>query len=758
MRSCISTSHSTSASKQAAATSSRHPLCSHRLHVARFTSNSLLRSNTAHAFKENQVVNSSKQVQGRDQKSDISALLGLVQWAIANKIQFTGCRPDIKSGVRGVYATSACRAGDLLVAVPLQAALFVRPGERCPFPDFIPQPIWAKLPWFAQLACKLLHEQSHGSASRFADYLPALPTRVDLPALWPAEHVTHLQYPYLEEKILAEEREWAQLYDTLAPHLASRRLSRQDLFWALACVRSRTFAGPHLPTPPAVKLAAGAVAALVVASTVAGLAQGVDVAAGGGSTATVAVAAAAAVAAGLGVPVAWQGAEVRRAQEGGVGTELFAMCPFIDMFNHDSRSKSECVFDPWRLQFVVAAAPVAAAAADGNTNTHSKGNDAVAAKAAAAAACGEIRPGQQLLLNYGSQSNDALLQRYGFVQPMDDNPYDRYVLQGFTSKLERVLLAMVAVELKAVETEEEGAGKAAHMVYDTAQASQAAVEIRAAVQKLREDLQGEGLLGDQVMITASGFPPPITQAVASLRVGLLARCKSGTSPLGQHSPQQHDRAVSNITPEAVLARVCAEELGATATTLEEDEAALAQLEAWEAAASAAEDEAKTRTTSAAAAAEAKVETADKEASRPGVMEDAATLSSTLGEPAVEHRATIALATAAALGNNNDSVNSSGSSSSSSCIMTVTEATGVREASLELTPLPPPCSESHIGSSAAPSGTSLVDPPSAAEECCPTAPPGLQVVAVEEPVELQPPAELGGEVEKLRTVLAFRIAK
>lgn len=31
--------------------------------------------------------------------------------------------------------------------------------------------------------------------------------------------------------------------------------------------------------------------------------------------------------------------------------------------------------------------------------------------------------GQQVLINYGSQSNDALLQRYGFVE--DGNPQDR---------------------------------------------------------------------------------------------------------------------------------------------------------------------------------------------------------------------------------------------------------------------------------------------------------------------------------------------
>ena len=60
------------------------------------------------------------------------------------------------------------------------------------------------LPWYAQLALKLLHERSLGPASRFADYLPALPASaaaVDLPATWPTQAVRALQYPYLEEQV-----------------------------------------------------------------------------------------------------------------------------------------------------------------------------------------------------------------------------------------------------------------------------------------------------------------------------------------------------------------------------------------------------------------------------------------------------------------------------------------------------------------------------------------------------------------------------
>lgn len=42
---------------------------------------------------------------------------------------------------------------------------------------------------------------------------------------------------------------------------------------------------------------------------------------------------------GLSVPALWQAVEARRASEMEPGTVLYAVCPFIDMFNHDSRAQ-----------------------------------------------------------------------------------------------------------------------------------------------------------------------------------------------------------------------------------------------------------------------------------------------------------------------------------------------------------------------------------------------------------------------------------
>lgn len=97
-----------------------------------------------------------------------------------------------------------------------------------------------------------------------------------------------------------EQEEWSRLYDRLQPYLSRRNLTANDLYWALSCVRSRTFAGPHLPTPPAVKLAAGALLGLAAAALLLQL--------GGGELGP---ALGAAALAGVGLPVGWQVSAVR---------------------------------------------------------------------------------------------------------------------------------------------------------------------------------------------------------------------------------------------------------------------------------------------------------------------------------------------------------------------------------------------------------------------------------------------------------------
>ena len=171
------------------------------------------------------------------------------------------------------------------------------------------------------------------------------------------------------------------MYASCSSGLASMGIDQRTFFWALTCVRSRSFAGPHFPSPIKYKLALFGVLQALVA--VQALMQAFSASAAMGASGEagwllLAVAELAAVAA----PAAWVASDISSAQ---LATE-YVICPFIDFLNHSSQSQSECQFDWLRDSYrVVSDRP--------------------------------YRPGQQVLINYGSQSNDQLLQTYGFVDP-----------------------------------------------------------------------------------------------------------------------------------------------------------------------------------------------------------------------------------------------------------------------------------------------------------------------------------------------------
>ena len=70
----------------------------------------------------------------------------------------------------------------------------------------------------------------------------------------------------------------------------------------------------------------------------------------------------------------------------------YVICPFIDMFNHRSGCTSDVSYNYFRNQFEL------------RTEGYNKG--------------------EQVYLNYGRQTNDRLLQYYGFID--ENNPYDNY--------------------------------------------------------------------------------------------------------------------------------------------------------------------------------------------------------------------------------------------------------------------------------------------------------------------------------------------
>lgn len=126
-------------------------------------------------------------------------------------------------------------------------------------------------------------------------------------------------------QVLSEQTEWRALETQLMPYLSPRGLTPEDLRWALACVRSRTFEAPLFPFPGSLlKGVAGGFAALAVALAV--TSQGDNLLAAG-AAAVLAVA----VPGGL---LAWQAA--RAGKGGGV---MYAIAPYIDLVNHSSQSQ-----------------------------------------------------------------------------------------------------------------------------------------------------------------------------------------------------------------------------------------------------------------------------------------------------------------------------------------------------------------------------------------------------------------------------------
>lgn len=113
-------------------------------------------------------------------------------------------------------------------------------------------------------------------------------------------------------------------------------IDRPTFVWALTCVRSRSFAGPHFRTPIKLKLGLfGALQGLVAA-------QALMHAINGGSSLEVSgefdafnLVLVLAEALTVAFPVAWAAYDFKFAQT----AVQYVICPFIDFLNHSSQSK-----------------------------------------------------------------------------------------------------------------------------------------------------------------------------------------------------------------------------------------------------------------------------------------------------------------------------------------------------------------------------------------------------------------------------------
>ena len=79
----------------------------------------------------------------------------------------------------------------------------------------------------------------------------------------------------------------------------------------------------------------------------------------------------------------------------------FVMCPLVDLVNHSGGVASDLAYEYFLNSFSLAA--------------------------------GATRAGRQVLVSYGAQSNDELLQWYGFVE--EGNAHDTYTLTTLAGRV-----------------------------------------------------------------------------------------------------------------------------------------------------------------------------------------------------------------------------------------------------------------------------------------------------------------------------------
>ena len=464
-----------------------------------------------------------------------SATAAFLDWARAAGIDFPRLRPASFAGLRGLAAAAPIGADDVIASVPRGAALTLPPKQRCPCPEFVTPEFWDSVPWFAKLAVRLLAEKRKGAASPLARYLEQLPRAVDTPVTWPQARLAQLQYPHLIAQVGRQRDEWRALHKKLTSGgvaAGARAPPEEELFWALAAVRSRTFSGPYVATTLQDRLRlAGLVAFLAVGNI---LAQGPD------AIANTAGAAVAVFIFNILYEVTLSGK-----------LKQYAMCPVVDLANHATAGtvRRAGSFTAFVLALLIAGCLALSCAhrrllpnrrhhhpkttLTTTQTTHPNHRTSPQAEvsydyfrdAFVVAAGRAYAPGQQVFVSYGAQSNDGLMQFYGFAEP--GNPNDAYVMQD-ALKWVAQLQAPDAARLEALERA--GLG---------------------------------GALKD-VVVTRAGVAPRALQALRFL----LAR-DAGAGPGAFEAPAAGE---PDLERRAALALVhaCQQELAALGTTLEED--------------------------------------------------------------------------------------------------------------------------------------------------------------------------------------------
>lgn len=149
---------------------------------------------------------------------------------------------------RGLKTNLNIPLGKVLIKLPRSQAICLDEGESTPFPQWVPQKQWKKMPWYAQLGLKLVYERKTSTSALKAGYTQLLPPPegIPTPLHWPEEDLNALRgvYPVLAGKVDRQRQLWAGLYDALGKTRAVREDMDETTFvWAMESVLSRAFKG-----------------------------------------------------------------------------------------------------------------------------------------------------------------------------------------------------------------------------------------------------------------------------------------------------------------------------------------------------------------------------------------------------------------------------------------------------------------------------------------------------------------------------------
>jgi hypothetical protein len=300
------------------------------------------------------------------------------------------------TGLRGIKANKKIGAAvgedisssECIVSIPASQAIEVtNTRPPVPFPKFVTQSLWEESLWDQRLAFKLLYEAKvlKGKSEKHS-WIKQLPSSYSTPFYWSETLLDEqLQYPSLSNRVYRQRKDWNALFQKWQSSAQSSDCSEffdnnikyEDFVWALQTINSRAFNGAFEGSTADQRqqllLFTGA---LTLIFPLAGF-----------STWEQSLTAAVAVGFSIVIRDVLSSSSISSAN-----LKRYVICPYIDMFNHNSKCQSDVSYNYFSNQFEV------------RTQNYQEG--------------------EQVYITYGKQSNDRLLQFYGFVDTQ--NPHDNY--------------------------------------------------------------------------------------------------------------------------------------------------------------------------------------------------------------------------------------------------------------------------------------------------------------------------------------------